>query len=57
MGNHGLQVEVGSLAAAGTLALEVLSVTITSEIGIRGRAYVVLQETLAVVRIQLETHN
>lgn len=53
MGNHGLQ-EAGILAAAGTLALEVASVIITSGVGIRGRAYVVLQGIRVVVRIQLE---
>lgn len=57
VGNHGLQAEVGSLAAAETLALEILSVTFTSGVGIRNRAYVVLQEIPVVVRIQLEVQN
>lgn len=57
VGNHGLQAEVGSLAGAETLALEISSVIIASEIGMRARAYEVLQGTLAVVRIQLEINN
>ena len=57
MGNHGLQEEVEILAAAGTLALEILSVTFTSGVGTRNRAYVVLQEIPVVVRIQLESHD
>lgn len=57
MGNRGPLGEAGTLAAAETLALEISSATITSGVGTWGRAYVVLREIQAVVRIQLETNN
>ena len=47
--------EVGSLAAAETLALDNSLVTITSEIGTWVKAYVVLQGSQVAVRIQLKT--
>ena len=56
MGNHGLQEEVGSLAAAEILALETSSVIATRKFGTEGRAYVVLGSQV-VVRIQLDNNN
>ena len=56
MGTRGLQEEVGSLAAVEILALKTLLATVTSGLGIRDRAYVVLGSQV-VVQIQLGNIN